>query len=291
MKNFIKITSAIVIVAFIVGPAYLSLAALDDATLIAYYTLDESSDGSGPITRQDSHTGNNDLTDNNGTPSATGKISNGASFTTANSEYLNDGNVFDNPGSFTFSVWVKVTGTSVNQGVFNKIGAAGSAQGLSGIVLSTGDGDYPGSFQMHIQTDGDQYKQRSSGTTRVDDGAFHFIVVDWDGTDTSNTSDGMHIYIDNSVDLGVDHGSSFQIDSLTNALNFELGRNGQGGTIRYFGGIVDEFGMWFNRVLTADERTTLWNNGAGLTYPFSAASEAKPRRVIIFKFEQPINLT
>jgi hypothetical protein len=33
-------------------------------------------------------------------------------------------------------------------------------------------------------------------------------------------------------------------------------------------GIVDEAGMW-NRVLSSDELDALWNDGAGLAYPFS----------------------
>lgn len=36
----------------------------------------------------------------------------------------------------------------------------------------------------------------------------------------------------------------------------------------YFDGVLDEFGVW-ERTLTSDERTALYNGGAGLAYPFS----------------------
>ena len=39
---------------------------------------------------------------------------------------------------------------------------------------------------------------------------------------------------------------------------------------QYFDGLIDEVGLW-RRVLTAQERTDLWNGGAGLTYPTGTA--------------------
>lgn len=55
--------------------------------LISHWTLDEASDGSGAVTRNDSW-GTNHLTDINTVASATGKIGNAASFVPANLEYL-----------------------------------------------------------------------------------------------------------------------------------------------------------------------------------------------------------
>ncbi len=45
-------------------------------------------------------------------------------------------------------------------------------------------------------------------------------------------------------------------------------------TARLLQGKVDEWGVW-SRVLTSDEVTELYNGGAGLTYPFTAASAIK----------------
>jgi hypothetical protein len=40
-----------------------------------------------------------------------------------------------------------------------------------------------------------------------------------------------------------------------------------GGDVGNFNGLIDELGIW-KRVLTPSERSTLYNSGNGLTYPF-----------------------
>src|SRR3990167_5190383 len=86
--------------------------------LVAYWTLDESSDGSGAVTREDSTASNNDLTDNNTTASGTGIISNGADFERANTEYLSITDAaqtgLDLAGDFTMKLWVNFESIPAN---------------------------------------------------------------------------------------------------------------------------------------------------------------------------------
>jgi len=58
--------------------------------------------------------------------------------------------------------------------------------------------------------------------------------------------------------------------SAINVPAFILGKN-DFGTVRHFGGIMDEFGIW-NKSLTSSEVEELYNSGNGLTYPFSEAT-------------------
>jgi len=56
--------------------------------------------------------------------------------------------------------------------------------------------------------------------------------------------------------------------------NFTLGAIYSGGTPEgFFDGMIDEVGVW-SRLLTSDEVTTLYNAGAGLSYPFSSGTVA-----------------
>ena len=92
--------------------------------LVSYWKLDETSDGSGAVTRVDSH-GSNDLTDNNTTPSATGKLNNCCDFELSNSEYLNiaDGTQsgLDISGDMSFFGWVQFESAGVaTRGIMGK---------------------------------------------------------------------------------------------------------------------------------------------------------------------------
>src|SRR3990172_6871113 len=88
---------------------WLNMALIDN--LVSYWKLDESSDGSSPVTRADS-AGSNTLSDGNTTPSAAAKISNGANFRAASSEYLYKtafSGLNFGTGDFSISSWVYFT--------------------------------------------------------------------------------------------------------------------------------------------------------------------------------------
>jgi hypothetical protein len=99
----------------------------------------------------------------------------------------------------------------------------------------------------------------SSGIV-VTDGLWHHAVVTFD---TSN----IRLYLDNVlVNTGV-------INVSFSNSNIIIGA--QTTTTNLFVGEIDEVGIW-NMVLTASEVSLLWNNGNGITYPFSPPITGNP---------------
>jgi hypothetical protein len=88
---------------------------------------------------------------------------------------------------------------------------------------------------------------------------WHFVVLSWSK-------------FRNKIQLQVDNGAIYEVDgipagSLSNYWTvLAIGDFQVTATIQ---GAVDEFGVW-GRVLTTDEKTELYNAGAGKTYPFPA---------------------
>ena len=76
--------------------------------LLAYWPLQEYSNGSAQVDRVDFSGNGYDLTDTVTTPSAVGKVGNAADFTAANSEYLDRSHVVGHNTDFSISVWVKM---------------------------------------------------------------------------------------------------------------------------------------------------------------------------------------
>lgn len=85
------------------------------------------------------------------------------------------------------------------------------------------------------------------------DNNWHFLVGTSDGTT-------IQFYVDNVI-----QGSKTQTISFFNK-NINVGCLLDGAGL-YWTGQIDECGVW-NRVLTQNEITTLWNGGQGMTYPF-----------------------
>lgn len=187
------------------------------------------------------------LTDNNTVGYAAGVHNNAASFVGANSESLSrTGDVWPHPstGSSTVAFWMKST-LSGTTGVMGQY--AGAADG---ILL----------FEMGVTLQFLAYSsagQEYAAVGVVGDGAWHLVVATYDADTGVGTC-----YIDNGAGVvsftkaAASFGSSWAAD-------FVIGYFPGGG---YYDGLVDEPAIW-SRVLTADERTELYNAGAGRFYP------------------------
>lgn len=226
-------------------------------SLSAYWGMNEASDGSGNVTREDSH-GTADLTDNNSTPAGAGIISNGCDFESSNTEYLSStDNAVLSVGSgvsFSFSCWVKLESKAVSPAynmIVNKIGASTTTNEYS---LS-----YRGSvdrFQWSVGRDGD------AGT---------LDTVNADNLGSPSTGTWYHIVawydvagdvIGIAVNAGTANTAAKTIDPPDGTATFYIGRASSG---QYFDGIIDEVGMW-KRALSNSDRTALYNSGSGLAY-------------------------
>jgi hypothetical protein len=234
-------------------------------SLLSYWKLDESSGNA-----TDS-VGSNTLTNTNTVTYTAALINNGATFSADGTMYLTIANASENPtlditGAVSYQAWVKKNG----------------APAVMSPIMMNGDRTAytdEGSIYSFINTDGtviayvgngvdDDRAAVSTGT--VVNNAWHHIVVIF----TPSTS--LKIYIDGSED-GSNTTSMFATAGDPN-LAFQIGHVLQDGTDRYFGkttaGQIDECAVW-NRAITTLEVTQLYNDGAGLQYPFTTPTSIK----------------
>ncbi len=216
-------------------------------SLVAYWELEESSG-----TRVDVH-GGNDVTDNATVTQQTGKLGQAAQFTAANSEYLSKtDNAALSTGDidFTFAAWVYLDSKANNLPIVSKY--AGGAQ--SEYALLYRNAVYGDRFGFIVRNDPTETEVQANNLGSPSISTWYF-VVGWHDS-SANT---INIQVNNgTVDSAAhsagafDSTSAFQIGALTAASYYMDGR-------------IDEVGFW-KKVLTAQERTDLYNNGSGLAY-------------------------
>jgi hypothetical protein len=225
-------------------------------SLISYWKLDETSG-----TRVDS-AGSNNLTDNNTVGSATGKIGNAASFVAANSEYLSvaDNATLDLTTAMTISLWVKPDVIAQQKVIISKFDNFVSG---SWALIQWDD-----ELRVHIANS--TQSTNISSANRVEtsglglsSGVWQHIVVVYDGSQSSTSR--VKLYLDN-VDESSKLSGAWPDATLINSTSpLTVGR--VLGLPWFFDGDIDEIGIW-GRVLTASERTELYDSGSGVTYPF-----------------------
>jgi len=238
-----------------------NLALIDN--LISYYKLDESSGNA-----VDSM-GLYNLTNTNTVGFSAGKINNGADFGSANTNKRFDSTTvygIDMSTLFTRNFWINVT-TAPGVGVTDTPlrwcnNTTASKKGYVELQLFNN----AGTQQLHIaRTD-------SAGSDQVGDnytltlGTWFMMTYTWDGTNHK-------LYINGSGSPTLTQASTRTGTNSTSGgvEGVYLGDDGQNS--RYYNGLLDEVGTW-SRVLTSSEITSLYNSGAGLTHPFSAASSS-----------------
>lgn len=223
---------------------------LDD--LVAYWNLDESSNGSAPVARADSVAGLS-LTDNNTVPSATGLLGNAISLDGTVNEYVyhaDEALLSVGDRDFTLAAWANPTNfTGGGKPVVGKMGDASNVEYCLRFAQTTGN------LELIYSADGANILSRSTdnaGSTA----AWNLCLFWYDAAaNTVNVQLNNSTVASASLSGGVFNGNS----------QFVLGKQVYG-NLRLTG-LVDEVGVWA-RVLTSDERTSLWNGGAGVTHPF-----------------------
>lgn len=215
--------------------------------LQAYYALENVND-SGP----------NGLTlTNNGTVTfPAGKVNNCANFVAASSQYLNhtDNAAYQMGTStdFTMCSWIK-TGTLGTTNYYVTMYGEAGAPGYW-FLFDTGNNIIRGQVRDNL---GNTQNSNTGITSAYFNGAWHFFVM------TVARSGNITLYVDNSAQTGASMAAVTGSLNDTQSVGLRIAR---GGT--FFDGQVDEGGIW-NRILTGTEISTLWNSGAGITYPFS----------------------
>jgi hypothetical protein len=228
-------------------------------SIAAYWALSEFSDGSSAVTRLDSSGNGNSLTD--ATSGAyklasieDGYIGRGVDFLRADHQRLtindNASIALSTDTPFTWSLWFQTFDVSDDSG--------------EGYILIKGDYTPANSYEYYIHVAsgmGTVDFAVSNGTTSATVSATltseyrHFLICWHDPV--ANT---INIQLDNAAPISTAWSSGTQ--HKTTPLN--IGTETAAGLT--FNGNIDEVGFW-KRVLTNTERTYLWNNGYGRTWP------------------------
>lgn len=214
--------------------------------LVAYYKMDESSGTAYDVF------GNKNLTNTSSVSFSAGKINNGAVFNGSN--YLVNTSWYTVPSAVTLSLWYKTSNNySGVEGIVCRKDNNSGARYIYGLVI---DSDNKIVMQTYHSPTSTSHNIESSFT--INDGSWrHFVGV----FDFSNGT--MALYCNNSL-VGT--------SSLTNLTGqsgglLTIGVDGSNlvsGKLKS-GDMVDEV-AYFDRALTSDEITQLYNNGNGLTY-------------------------
>jgi hypothetical protein len=233
--------------------------------LVSYWKLDETTGN-----RLDT-VGAQTLTVNGSVSYQSGKVSNAVLFN-GNSYLLHGSNSTLQTGDIDYSVsaWVYLTALPAN-------GVAAP------IVSKTADG--AGEYSLKAQT--------TAGLTH-----FRFTVTKSDGTglQTAQKADvnvqtgtwyflvGWHDATNNTVGISVDDVTQTATYSsgvsAVSAAQLNIGTEDIG-PHEYLTGAVDEVGFW-KRLLTEDEKTTLYNGGYGCVYPFTSCSVTQGTTIALY---------
>lgn len=217
--------------------------------LVAYWKLDESSNGSGAVTRNDS-VGANNLTDIGTTESAIGIVGNCASFVPADGTKLQRNSTSDlqmGDIDFTFAFWI-YPNTQLTSGkqLINKSLAGSpftteyliSANTASKIVINFGAAYQP--------------------TLTITTGAWNLVIAYHDSV---NNLFGLQI--NNGVPQTTSSAGAFPSPA---AGPFSIGGRAADTTTTP-DAKIDAVGIW-KRLLTTAEKSALYNSGGGIQYPF-----------------------
>lgn len=211
--------------------------------LISHWKLNESSG-----TRADSH-GGLDLGDINTVGQAAGKLGNSASFIAGNEEALSVGDTPDHSMGdidFTIALWVWFDAIS-------STGLAGKWATDSLEYLAYCDGT---NLRFLVSDDGVSTVSVTNSQS-LSTGTWYFFVAWHDAS--ANT---INLSVNNNTPASAAHSTGVYAGNAS----FYLGRNEEG--LTYLSGRLDSVSIW-KRLLTAAERTQLYNSGAGLDYPFA----------------------
>ena len=235
--------------------------------LLAWWKLDEAS-GNTRVESVNTGGGNDsDAAEVGGTVNAvTGAINNGAEALAAGTPYLevtSNAEIDVSGGDFTVHLLFRVNTTwnALDQDIITK--GVGSSSNREWHILTQGTSLGAESIKLRVFNNNSEFANvlipMPSGS-KVD--AFFQCILQLDNT-TANAITGR---INSTTAEGADNVSTGTSGTYTTdeGANLWFGRFGSGSGATIY---LDEIGLW-NRVLTSAEKTTLWNSGSFLSYPF-----------------------
>jgi len=223
--------------------------------LSAYWKFNESSGNAA-----DSSGNSVTLTNNNTVGYAAGKIANAGDYGSSNTnKYFSVANNLGiNGGNISFNFWVNLTTAPTNNTEQGFIGQFNSSNKINYRIYYTNES---GTFKIYfnrliagISNNGPTVTQ----TLTV--GTWYMLTYTYDGTNVKG-------YL-NASEIGSAGGGSGSGSDNNYYNGVVVGTfNSNPPPDRPIKGLIDECGIW-SRALTGAEITTLYDGGAGLTYPF-----------------------
>jgi len=220
--------------------------------LVAYYKLDESSGNATDAT------GNgNTLTNTGTTPYTAAKINNGADFNRTNNRRLGiSSNLsFSWSGDYSWSFWVNMNSFVNSEYLLDHVTTTGSSR--RAIFYTNADAKF------RIFASGNEAISSATYST----GTWYHIVGVKSGSDWT-------LYVNNT---SVATTTSSTVSYTANALSLGCAYDGFGANAN---ATIDEVGFW-NKALSADERTLLYNSGNGLSYDDFGGGSTIPSRLMM----------
>lgn len=239
--------------AAIVALLSISMVSADaSSNITSYFRLDE---GSGAFTNDTINPipfNQGNLT--NSPAWITGKIGYGLNFTGSSSQYVLLGNnsIYNYIWNFSINMWFNATNSSTGYLIARDSGAADSNSKFRMAVGSDGCSANKVCWQVSTTAAFNNYADTT--TDNIGDGRWHMITGTTNATHVSLYLDGVLKSIA-PMAAGTPAGGNTQtrIGARTNGV--------------YYTGGIDEVGLW-NRTLSQQEISQIYNNGSGLSYPF-----------------------
>ncbi len=202
--------------------------------------------------------GSNTLTETSGTiDSAVGKVGNCRDFEAGDTEYFelaDNASLSTGDIDFTFACWINFESIATFPVIFSKSVNSGNQREYM-LFCDTG----VNRLIFRVSSNGTATTDRQATTLGAPTTATWYFVVCW------------HDSVNNTLNIQVNNGTadstSYSSGVFDSTAPFQIGAQSSVGI--YFDGLIDEVSFW-KRVLTAPERTTLYNSGAGLAYPWTS---------------------
>jgi len=227
--------------------------------LLAYWKFDNN--GSGGVSLLDSSGNSRTLTAPNGTGGVslgTGKINGSASFSGDNQTYFTrDGGFLDGANDeYSISAWVK---TTIGADLFIVDQSNGANWGGSAIQFDMySDGRIYGSIFWGVDEESPLY-DRAESSSAINDGSWYHIAFTW------KKIGSLKVYVNGSLDGSTSSSGNYANNPTENV---SINGNANGSYAIGRSANIDEVGIW-NKELSASEITSLYNAGAGKSYPFT----------------------
>lgn len=226
--------------------------------LVAYWGLDEASGNA-----LDKHSGGLTLTQTASPGTDTGKVYSTVRTFDGASQYFSrayDGALNTGAADFAIAAWVWMDNATNNRAILDKRGnnPGSGAAGFRGYLLAPQATSNIIRFYIASTTTGGTSATLDSGS--VSSSAWHLVLA-W----RSTAENKIYLQIDNGTPAEQTALASMDIDS---GAPFVVGYKSttSATSITYFDGRIGPVAMWKNRTLSADDRSALWNGGAGLAY-------------------------